>query len=176
MPMILPFDDPQKAGFAPLANEQTRVLVLGSLPGEISLERRQYYANPTNQFWRLMTPVVGADLTRMDYQDRLAALLQAGVGLWDVIGSGKRSGSLDSAIRDYATNDLGAALEHFPSLRAFAFNGGKAFRIGQRQLTGRTQATLLPLPSSSAAYCAITFEAKLSRWREMEALLSQNSG
>ena len=170
-PRILPIDTPPKAAFAPIANAQTRLLVLGSLPGEISLERREYYANPTNQFWRLMSPVVGANLVGMDYERRLTALLQAGVGLWDVVGSAQRSGSLDSAIRNYTANPLRAALDDFPSLCALAFNGGKAFQIGQRQLPSATEMTLVPLPSSSAAYCAMPFETKLTRWRELRALL-----
>lgn len=165
--MPLTSEAARKVAFAPVADARTRVLVLGSLPGEISLERRQYYANPTNQFWRLMAPVVGADLPIMDYDARLAALLNAGVGLWDVIGSGVRSGSLDSAIRDYAANPLQTALADLPLVRALAFNGGKAFKIGQRQLANVHGVTLIPLPSSSAAYCAMPFEAKAARWRAL---------
>lgn len=164
-------DTGRKTAFAPVADANTRVLVLGSLPGEISLRRRQYYANPTNQFWRLMGPVVGAELTPMDYEARLAALLQAGVGLWDVIGSASRAGSLDSAIRDYSANPLETALARLPALRALAFNGGKALAIGRRQIhDGRIP--LIPLPSSSAAYCAMSFEAKLTRWTGLRSLLA----
>jgi hypoxanthine-DNA glycosylase len=162
----------RKTAFEPVANAHTRVLLLGSLPGEISLQRRQYYANPTNQFWRLMAPVVGADLTGMAYEARLAALLSAGVGLWDVIGSAKRAGSLDSAIRHYSANSLQTALGRFPSLRALAFNGGKALAIGRRQLGETTRVALVPLPSSSAAYCAMPFETKLKRWAELRSHLA----
>lgn len=162
----------RKTSFEPVADERTRVLVLGSLPGEISLQRRQYYANPTNQFWRLMAPVVAADLAALDYETRLAALLNAGVGLWDVVGSATRTGSLDSDIRGYSANPLAAALDRFPSVRALAFNGGKALAIGRRQVQDRPHVTLVPLPSSSAAYCAIPFEAKLSRWLQLRSLLA----
>lgn len=161
----------RKTAFEPVADQHTRVLVLGSLPGEISLQRREYYANPRNQFWRLMEPVAEAELTEMDYEARLAALLRAGLGLWDVIGSARRAGSLDSAIRNYSTNSLETAIGRLPSLRALAFNGGKALEIGRRQLQG-SKVTLVPLPSSSAAYCAMPFETKLTRWAELRSLLA----
>ena len=51
-----------KRSFAPVANERTRLLLLGSLPGEESLARGRYYAHPRNQFWRLAGTVIGAEL------------------------------------------------------------------------------------------------------------------
>lgn len=113
---------------------------------------------------------MNAELTGMDYEARLAALLKAGVGLWDVIGSAKRVGSLDSAIRNYSANPLATAVRRLPSLRALAFNGGKALAIGRGQLEG-TSIALVPLPSSSAAYCAMSFETKLARWAALRSLL-----
>ena len=88
-----------KRSFAPVVDANTRILVLGSLPGEASLRAAQYYANPRNQFWRLMEPVVEGPLTDLPYEARLATLLSAGVGLWDVIRSANRAGSLDADIR-----------------------------------------------------------------------------
>src|SRR3954447_19874076 len=91
--------DSLKRSFAPVADSNTRVLVLGSLPGEESLARRQYYAHPRNHFWRLVGAVIGADLVPLPYEARLEALLAAGIGLWDTVGSATRRGSLDGAIR-----------------------------------------------------------------------------
>src|ERR1700761_7074446 len=145
-----------KACLGLMANAETRVLVLGTLPGAVSLARGEYYANPSNQFWRLMGAVTGEDLAAMAYGDRLAALLGAGVGLWDVIASASRRGSLDAAIRDIQPNRLETVMENLPGLKALAFNGGKAFQIGQR-LGGREGVARLALPSSSAAYCAMSF-------------------
>ncbi len=161
-------DTEPKICFEPVADKDTRVLVLGTLPGAISLARGRYYANPTNQFWRLIGPVIGVDLTALDYEDRLAALLSGRVGLWDVVASASRRGSLDSAIRAYDANALSALAERLPKLRAFAFNGAKAYQIGRRQMRGAPAPTLIPLPSSSAAYCAMSLETKQSRWLTLQ--------
>ncbi|HEX4179668.1 MAG TPA: DNA-deoxyinosine glycosylase, partial [Caulobacteraceae bacterium] len=120
-----------KASFPPVADSRTRVLVLGSLPGEISLRQGQYYANARNQFWRLITAVTGVEFDGRPYRDRLAALLEVGVGLWDVVRSADRIGSLDANIRGHSPNDLDALARRLPALRAIAFNGGTAAKIGR---------------------------------------------
>ncbi|MDB5482599.1 MAG: DNA-deoxyinosine glycosylase, partial [Caulobacteraceae bacterium] len=112
----------------------TRILILGSLPGEVSLRQAQYYAHPRNQFWRLMESVVAAPLTDLPYETRLATVLSAGVGLWDVIQSANRAGSLDANIRGHQPNALAALVATLPSLGVVAFNGGKASGLGRKQL------------------------------------------
>src|SRR5919206_121626 len=82
--------DEVKRSFPPIADAATRVLVLGSLPGEESLARGQYYANPRNHFWRLIGAVIGAELVTLPYEARLEALLAAGIGLWDTVGAATR--------------------------------------------------------------------------------------
>ena len=96
----------RKASFAPVTDERTQVLILGSLPGEASLAAARYYANPRNQFWRLVSAVIAEDLEAKAYDQRLETLLAHGIGLWDSIGSATRRGSLDTAIREIAPNPL----------------------------------------------------------------------
>ncbi|HEX2764883.1 MAG TPA: DNA-deoxyinosine glycosylase [Allosphingosinicella sp.] len=159
-----------KRSFPPVADASTRVLVLGSLPGEESLARRQYYANPRNQFWRLMEGVTGASLVPLPYEWRLAGLVERGVGLWDTVASATREGSLDGAIRDHRANDLASLVASLPDLRAIGFNGGKAAALGRAQLGEAPGPTLLALPSSSPAY-TLAFDAKLDAWRRLAAFL-----
>ena len=153
-----------------MTDAHTRILVLGSLPGEISLARGQYYANPQNQFWRLMAEVTGRPLPAMAYEQRLEALLEAGVGLWDVIATAERAGSLDGAIRAHQPNALAAAAAGLPRLEAIAFNGGKAAAIGRKALAGCKVWTLVDLPSSSPAYTR-PFAEKLEAWKALAAFL-----
>ena len=154
-----------KHSFAPVVDEHVRVLMLGSLPGEESLARAQYYANPRNHFWRLMSAVIEADLVPLSYGERLEALLAARVGLWDSVGSAKRSGSLDAAIKGHKPNSLSALAAGLPQLRAVAFNGGTSARIGRAQLAGADGAIdLVDLPSSSPANARLSFDQKLARW------------
>jgi hypoxanthine-DNA glycosylase len=160
-----------KSSFPPVVDAGVRVLMLGSLPGEASLARAQYYAHSRNQFWRLMEAVTGADLVVAPYEARLARLLAAGVGLWDVIRSARRSGSLDAAIREHSPNALAALAATLPSLRAIAFNGGTASAIGRKQLGAEPGPALLTLPSSSPAH-AVPYERKLAEWARLRPFLS----
>jgi hypoxanthine-DNA glycosylase len=166
--------DTVKRSFPPVADERTRVLVLGSLPGEESLARSQYYANPRNHFWRLIGGVTGLDLAALPYDARLEALLDARVGLWDTVGSAERRGSLDGAIRDHRANDLADLAARLPELRAVGFNGGKSAALGAPQLAGRADLALIPLPSSSPAYTR-PFEEKLEQWMRLAPFLSPPS-
>jgi hypoxanthine-DNA glycosylase len=155
---------PLKFSFDAVTDGNTRVVILGSLPGEISLLRRQYYANPTNQFWRLVGAVITCDLVNQSYERRLQSLLDAGIGLWDVVKEARRKGSGDSAIKEAVHHPLQQLVDALPKLQALAFNGGKSESIGKRQLVSANSLALIPLPSSSAAYCSIAFEAKLKAW------------
>lgn len=160
-----------KSSFPPVADARTRLLILGSLPGEISLAQAQYYANPRNQFWRLMEPVIRRPLVGVDYADRLETLLAAGVGVWDVIASAERVGSLDTNIRNHASNALAEFAASLPALRAIAFNGGKASTIGRKQLGPATGYALITLPSSSPAHAAVPIERKHVDWQALRSFL-----
>ncbi len=161
-----------KHSFAAVADGRTRLLILGSLPGEVSLARAQYYAHPANQvLQRLMEAVIGIPLAAEPYPARLAALTRAGVGLWDVVRSARRIGSLDQAIRDHQPNPVAEFAASLPALRAIAFNGAKASHIGRTQLVGDFAPALVTLPSSSPAH-AIPFESKLAAWMGLKRFLS----
>lgn len=152
------------ASFAPHVHPDTRLLILGSLPGVRSLEEQRYYAHPTNQFWRLLGEVIDRPLAAMDHDDRLAALRATKVGLWDVIRTAERRSSSDSEIREVEAQDLAALVAELPDLRMIAFNGGKAAAIGRRQLPGLEGIEVVDLPSSSAANTG-SYAGKLAAWR-----------
>ncbi len=161
------------SAFAPVADARVRVLILGSLPGEESLRRAEYYAHPANAFWRLAGALAGRDLVALPYADRLAALLDARIGLWDVIARADRRGSLDAAIRDPEHADLERLVATLPDLRAIGFNGKTAAKAGRKLLAARPGGpVLMDLPSSSPAYAAMPFDAKLERWSALGAHLA----
>lgn len=156
--------------FDTVADARTRLLVLGSLPGQASLREGRYYAHPQNQFWRLMSGVIDQDLVALSYKARLARLLEAGVGLWDVVASARRAGSLDSAIRDAEIRHLATMIRAYPGVRAVAFNGGTAARIGRKALGPALSVAVLELPSSSAAH-AVGMAVKQPVWNEIRRYL-----
>ena len=109
----------------------------------------------------------------MDYEARLQALLDHRVGLWDVIAKARREGSLDSRIRDHATNDLAALVAALPNLAAVAFNDGTAAKIGMQALAeSRMSLNLIKLPSSSPAYAAVPYADKLRAWEALRKWLA----
>ena len=160
----------RKAAFAPVVDAQTRLLILGSLPGDASLKAAQYYAHPQNAFWRLTGGFIDRDLATLPYADRLEALKAAHVGLWDVIAGAERQGSLDGAIKNAEAADLRRLIAGLPQLRAIAFNGATAARIGRRSLAD-TGLTLIDLPSSSPAFTKPIAE-KAEAWSVLAAFLS----
>jgi TDG/mug DNA glycosylase family protein len=176
LPLETPAPSERKRCFAPVADERSRVLILGSLPGDKSLSVGQYYGNRQNQFWELCGTVLGIDLRSLDYDARLAALLVHGIGLWDVIAEAERPGSLDTAISGATSNALAELVDALPQLRAIGFNGGTAARLGRRQIADtHAHLALLDLPSSSPAH-TIGFLPKLQVWRHLAGYLAPPPG
>ena len=154
----------RKASFAPVVDADTRILILGSLPGDASLAAAQYYAHPRNQFWRLLGAVLAVPLADMPYLQRLAATQQHGVGLWDVVAEASRRGSLDSAIRDARANPLAELVAGLPALRVVAFNGQTAGKAAPQ--LAASGVPVLVLPSSSPAH-TLAFDKKLQEWQAL---------
>ncbi len=152
-------------GFSPKIDANIKTLLLGSFPSVKSLAKRQYYAHPKNQFWRLVGAVIGEPLAEMEYERRLQTLLKHHIGLWDVIGACARRGSLDSNIRDPRHNDFARVTRVAKKLKHVCFNGKTAGRHAP-WFAKQGYATLV-LPSSSPAHATLRFEEKLKEWRKI---------
>ena len=143
------------------ADENARVLVLGSMPGAESLRQQQYYAFRHNAFWRIMGEVYGFS-PELPYLERLAELRRHGVALWDVLAECVRPGSLDSDIRAARPNDIPGLVKKLPRLEKIICNGGAA-RNYLRRFFPKLEAQ--QLPSTSPAAARFTYAEKLFRWR-----------
>ena len=161
----------RKRGLPPVIARDTRVLILGSFPGEASLAAGQYYAHPRNDFWALVGTLTGTPLATMPYRERLAALRAHRIGLWDVYVACSRRGSLDGAIRDAERGEVKRVRRAAPAVRLVCFNGQTAARAlpAWRDAGYAT----LALPSSSPAYTR-PFAEKLARWREIRDYLERD--
>jgi double-stranded uracil-DNA glycosylase len=155
-----------KHGLPPVAREDARLFILGSLPGDASLAAKRYYAHPQNNFWRLVGSVIGEDLQVLDYEARLGRLQANRIGLWDVVAHASRKGSLDQAIRGAGHNPLADYFSGFGCLQAVAFNGAAAAAAGRRLLASLEKVALIDLPSSSPANTR-PFEEKARAWGQL---------
>lgn len=152
-------------GLSPVLGPRTRLVVLGSFPSQASLLAAQYYAHPRNQFWPLLSALWGIEMRTLLYEQRLALVLERGLGIWDVYASCQREGSLDSAIEAPEFNDWAELRRRAPDLRAVAHNGGESARAMRHTLALGCQ--VHRLPSTSPANASWSFERKLAAWREV---------
>jgi TDG/mug DNA glycosylase family protein len=152
-----------------------RLLILGSLPGDASIAAGQYYGHPRNSFWRLLGDVLDLDLSGMSYPERLSALAQRRIGLWDVLAQAERPGSLDAGLLDARPNDLSGLVSSLPDLKAVAFNGAWAARAGLKQLASfAPEVARINLPSSSPAHTQ-AYADKLASWQALRPPLGAGS-
>ena len=162
-------------GFPPVVDKFVRVLILGSMPGNASLAKNEYYGFPHNAFWRIMGDLFGAG-TYLPYAERLKVLTGHGVALWDVLDSCYRPGSLDSAIDDKTvkTNDFEILFRDHCAITHVFFNGKKAANLFAKRIlptieTEQLVKTFITLPSTSPALASMTYEEKLEQWAVVKA-------
>jgi len=158
------------SSFSLVVDRNVNRIVLGSMPGVVSLQQQKYYAHAQNAFWRIAASYLNFDFD-LPYAMRLEKLLDAGIGLWDVAGYCEREGSLDSAIvsESVIVNDFEALLERYTNIDTIYFNGRKAEQLFTKfckrkvaRLTCMPQ--LIALPSTSPAYAAMPYSEKRRQW------------
>jgi TDG/mug DNA glycosylase family protein len=155
--------------FPPVADKNTSILILGSMPGRDSLNACQYYAHGRNAFWPIMAELFGV-LPETPYDNKLHILQQNGIGLWDVIRQCRRETSLDSAIEEQSikVNNFEAFLQNHPQINRICFNGAKAEQSFNKYVLPSIpahQVNLVRLPSTSPANARMSFRQKLESWR-----------
>ncbi len=161
----------EKRGFPPIASADAQLLILGSIPGELSLQKQQYYGHPKNAFWAIMGSLVNipADAS---YTQRKSALMASGIAVWDVLHYCQRTGSLDSGIdmATVSTNNFSHFFTAHPIIKTVCFNGGMAEKLYKKHVLPTVQAyaadiAYVRLPSTSPAYAAMTVAQKTQAWR-----------
>lgn len=156
--------------FPPIAAPHSHTLILGSMPGIMSLQMQQYYAHPRNAFWPIMGELLDFD-PLAPYPLRTTALQNARIALWDVLQSCSREGSLDTAIdkNSIVPNDFAQFLAEHRHIERIFFNGATAETIFRRhvlpELENQGDWQLLRLPSTSPAHAALSIPAKTQAWR-----------
>ena len=155
--------------FPPVIDDGCRVLILGSMPSVVSLERQQYYGHKQNYFWPMMFTIFEEPYSD-DFEEKKQLLLRHQIALWDVLASCEREGSLDSNITDEVPNDIRTLLQEHPSIQYLLFNGGKAFQSFKKYFPDLLeQIAWSQMPSTSPAH-TMKREEKLRQWQIVLAL------
>lgn len=157
------------SSFAPIVDENSEILILGSVPGVKSLEKQQYYAHPQNKFWKIIFELLNEEPTE-DYTQRIAVLTKYHIALWDVIDSCERKGSLDSEIRNEEANRVDELLNGHPNIKAVFCNGGKSYKNVQKMLGKDYRLPVFLLPSTSPLH-TVSLEQKLESWKKITEYL-----
>ena len=154
--------------FAPVYDEKSKILILGSFPSVKSREQNFYYGHPRNRFWQVIAALTGKEVPQTIAQKR-ELLLDSGIAVWDVIAQCTITGSSDSSIRDVQVNDF-AQLLHAAPIHAIYANGGKAYELYRRYAQDQTGYSIQKLPSTSPANAACSLEKLCAQWGEILAL------
>ncbi len=157
--------------FAPAVGSKPKVLILGSMPGNKSLEMQQYYAHPANSFWKIILQSAGAD-ENIDYKQKVALMTSMQIALWDVLKHCRREGSLDTAIEPESEepNEIVEFLQIHETIEKICFNGQKAFAAFKKHILKNypdlaKNYNLVVLPSTSPANATISLSDKTDKWK-----------
>ena len=152
------------ASFAPFVNAETETLILGTMPGAMSLLKQEYYAHKQNQFWKIMFTVFSNGVIPEAFIERVAFVQQNKIGLWDVLAHCERKGSLDIHIKNHTENNIPALLQEFPKIKKILFNGKESHRYFMKKFGNIDGIVFHVMPSTSPAN-TIKFEEKLVAWK-----------
>lgn len=153
-----------KKSFAPIVPPHSKLLLLGSLPGDRSLQESQYYAHPQNRFWKTLALLLNVSIP-IDYPQRIALLQQHHIALWDVCKTAIRKGSMDTDIVQELPNDITHLLLDNPDIKTICFNGQKAQKLYDKYFEHMPGIQYFTLPSTSPANASFNQERLLAAWQ-----------
>lgn len=148
--------------FAPIFDEHSRVLILGTFPSVKSREQNFYYGHSQNRFWKVMARLTGWDVPQT-IEEKKALLLENGIAIWDVIESCEIIGSSDSSIRNVVPADLNCILQKAEIQTIYA-NGGTAKKLYEKYSRENTGREIIGLPSTSPANVAYSLDRLMEFW------------
>ncbi|NMH29073.1 DNA-deoxyinosine glycosylase [Flavobacterium silvaticum] len=158
------------SSFPPFLPDSPKILILGTMPGAMSLLKQEYYAHPQNSFWKIMFTLFSGLPVPSDFETKKKLILDNHIALWDVLESCERKGSLDSQIRNAVENKIPDLIKHNPSIRAIFFNGQESHKIFVRKFGNEIDLPRIVLPSTSPAH-TMKFDKKLEAWSQIEEFL-----
>ena len=152
--------------FAPSIDNNSKILILGSMPGVKSIAEQQYYAHPQNRFWKVLGYICNiSNLQEFEYLRKLESLLDNNIALWDTIKTCKRKGSLDSDIQNETPNDIKDLLKKYPKIKTICLNGNKSYSAFKKYFPDLIQKyNCKKMPSTSPANARYSLDKLTTEW------------
>lgn len=147
----------------PIYNENSRILILGSIPSPKSREQGFYYAHPQNRFWKTLSAVIQKPIP-ISNEEKTEFLLKNKIALWDVISECEIVGASDSSISNPVPNDINKILKA-SRVKAVFTTGKKAYSLYNKLCLESTGLPALPLPSTSPANCAVHLNRLIEEYK-----------
>lgn len=154
--------------FAPIVNDETEILILGTIPGLASLAKQEYYGHPRNHFWPILFQILDTMTVPDVFEEKVKILQNNKIGLWDVLKNYDRQGSLDIHIKNPSTNDFEGLLKQFPSINQIVFNGKESYKYFFKKFGQIQGITYYMMPSTSPAN-TMSLEKKIEIWTQFLA-------
>lgn len=149
-------------GLPPIVNDNSKILILGTMPGKESLAKQEYYASANNSFWYIMAEIFNNHTEFQDYNEKISCLINNNIALWDIIDSCDRNGSADKNIENAVYNDINSFLKNHPNIKYVIFNGKKA----AKEINLDVDIDIKTAASTSNAY-ALSKDKKAEMWRNL---------
>lgn len=152
--------------FAPVFDEHSRILVLGTIPSPKSREQGFYYGHPRNRFWKVLADVLGEEIP-VTIEEKKAMALANHIAIWDVLASCEISGADDASIKEPVVNDMSVIFEH-ADIKAVYTTGGKATALYRKYCEPKGYLPCEGLPSTSPANCGMKYEELRERYQVLK--------
>ena len=160
--------------FPPIVDNNSGILILGSMPGKKSLEMQEYYAHKQNSFWRILYSMFETDYSEC-YKEKIRLLKIQGIALWDTLNACEREGSSDASIIKEIPNDFKSFFLSYPKIRHVFFNGKGANHFFCKHFKPDNRLKYLTLPSTSPAHARLSFAEKLKQWSVIKEILKEQN-
>jgi len=157
-----------KKSLPPIVNDNSKILILGSLPSDKSILANEYYGNKTNQFWDIISLIFeNGKIEFKNYNEKIEFLNKYYIALWDVYSSAEREGSLDSNIKNGKFNNINELLNKYKNIKTILVNGKEAEQAFKQYLEKEhIQCNYKYVPSSSSADTKYKISEKIEYWKK----------
>ncbi|MDE6241034.1 MAG: DNA-deoxyinosine glycosylase [Anaeroplasmataceae bacterium] len=150
--------------FSPVIDKHSQILILGSLPSVVSVERGFYYMHPQNRFWKVLSRIYKEDVYNKDIDAKTSFILKHHLALYDVVASCDIKNSSDASIENVICTDIKDILLQAP-IQKILLNGNKAYSLFCKAYPNLKDMAIC-LPSTSSANARISLDELISVWEE----------